>query len=118
MRPTSDIPGRSANCGPRSRQGFVLLSTAVAMVGVIGLLGLAVDVGRIYVTKSELQAYAGKVKQGRLRAFDMQCDQEKSRNIAERLAKEYRSMSRAEFDRSLSAIRAETRPPARYRCLL
>src|SRR5438309_7512500 len=58
MRAIPDIPRQRRNCRPQSRQGFVLLSTAVALVGVIGLLGLAVDAGRMYVTKSELQAYA------------------------------------------------------------
>src|SRR5579883_101448 len=48
-------PGKIAG---QNKEGFVLLSTAVALVGIIGLLGLAVDVGRMYVVKSELQAYA------------------------------------------------------------
>jgi len=58
MRVPGDITGQKRNCGAQARQGFVLLSTAVAMVAVIGLLGLAVDVGRMYIIKSELQAYA------------------------------------------------------------
>src|SRR6185312_13755462 len=58
MRAPGSIGGQKRNCGAQSREGFVLLSTAVAMVGVVGLLGLAVDVGRMYVVKSELQAYA------------------------------------------------------------
>src|SRR5690348_11198823 len=58
MRARGGIAGQNGNRGRQSREGFVLLSTAVAMVGVLGLLGLAVDVGRMYVVKSELQAYA------------------------------------------------------------
>jgi len=58
MRAPGDIAGQNGNGRAQSREGFVLLSTAVAMVGVIGLLGLAVDVGRMYVVKSELQTYA------------------------------------------------------------
>lgn len=44
--------------GKSHTKGFVLLSTAVAIVTVIGFLGLAVDAGRLYVIKSELQTYA------------------------------------------------------------
>jgi len=40
------------------------------MVGVIGLLGLAVDVGRMYVVKSELQAYADNAALAATSALD------------------------------------------------
>jgi hypothetical protein len=68
------------------------------------------------ITKADLQAYADKDRPGRLRAFDIHCDAASARNMAESLAEEYRSKSPAEFDRSLEAIRAETRPPAHYPC--
>jgi uncharacterized membrane protein len=38
--------------------GFVLLSAAAALILLLGMCGLAVDVGRMYITKNETQAYA------------------------------------------------------------
>jgi hypothetical protein len=40
------------------RRGFVLLTSAAAMIGLLLLIGLAVDVGRIYVARGELQVFA------------------------------------------------------------
>jgi Flp pilus assembly protein TadG len=40
------------------KRGFVLLVTAVAMFVLVGMLGLAVDLGRVYIIKNEAQAYA------------------------------------------------------------
>src|SRR5215467_14184638 len=42
----------------KKRRGFVLLVTAAAMMVLIGMLGLAVDLGRVYIVKSEAQAFA------------------------------------------------------------
>jgi Flp pilus assembly protein TadG len=42
----------------RSRQsGFVLITMAAACIAMLGALGLAVDMGRIFIAKSETQAY-------------------------------------------------------------
>lgn len=41
-----------------SEEGFVLLSAAAALILLLGMCGLAVDVGRMYITKNEAQAYA------------------------------------------------------------
>jgi hypothetical protein len=65
--------GRLYVPGPRSgpgREGFVLISTAVSILAVIGLLGLAIDVGRMYVVKSELQAYADQAAMAAAYALD------------------------------------------------
>src|SRR4051812_34763190 len=44
--------------GRRGRQsGFVLVTMAVAAIALIGILGLAVDVGRMFIAKNETQAY-------------------------------------------------------------
>ena len=43
---------------PNCRRGFVLLSFGVSLVVIVAMLGLAVDVGHLYVAKSELQGYA------------------------------------------------------------
>ncbi len=40
------------------RRGFVLLSFGVSLVVIIAMLGLAVDVGHLYIAKAELQGYA------------------------------------------------------------
>jgi hypothetical protein len=43
---------------PRCSRGFVLLTTAVSLIGLLALLGLAIDVARIYVARGELQVFA------------------------------------------------------------
>ena len=47
---------RRHNCSPE--RGFTLLTTGVCLVAMVGVLGLAVDVGRLYVVRNEIQAYA------------------------------------------------------------
>jgi Flp pilus assembly protein TadG len=44
--------------GRRRRRGFALVTAAVCLVGMVAMLGLAVDVGRMYVVRNEAQAYA------------------------------------------------------------
>ena len=39
------------------RRGFTLLATGVCLVAMIGGLGLAADLGRLYIVRNELQAY-------------------------------------------------------------
>ena len=41
----------------RARKGFALLATAACLFAMVGMLGLAADVGRMYIVKSEMQAY-------------------------------------------------------------
>jgi Flp pilus assembly protein TadG len=44
---------------PASRdRGFVLIATAAAAIVILGMLGLCVDLARMYVTKNELQNFA------------------------------------------------------------
>lgn len=43
---------------PSGKRGFVLITTGVCILAMLGMLGLAVDLGRIYIVKSETQAYA------------------------------------------------------------
>src|SRR5438094_6958629 len=43
---------------PSSEQGFTLLASAVCSVVLIAAAGLAVDIGRMYITKNEAQSYA------------------------------------------------------------
>ncbi|SRR5579885_1740926 len=41
----------------KMNRGFVLVTTALCIIGLLGALGLAVDLGRVFITKSELQVY-------------------------------------------------------------
>jgi len=41
-----------------NKRGFVVLVTAVSLIVLIGMLGLAVDLGRVYIVKNEAQAFA------------------------------------------------------------
>lgn len=38
-------------------RGFALIATAVSLVAIIGIAGVSVDLGRMYIVKSELMAY-------------------------------------------------------------
>jgi Flp pilus assembly protein TadG len=46
---------RSSNAGER---GFVLIAFAVCAVVLFGMAGLAIDLGRMYITKNEAQSFA------------------------------------------------------------
>ena len=39
-------------------EGFVLITTAVCLIAMIGIAGLAIDLGRTYIAKNESQTYA------------------------------------------------------------
>ncbi len=41
----------------KSQRGFVLIVTAISMTLLLGLAGLGIDVGRMYVIRGELQAF-------------------------------------------------------------
>jgi uncharacterized membrane protein len=42
----------------RSKRGFVLIATCVALIFLMAVAGLGIDIGRMYLIKSELQAFA------------------------------------------------------------
>jgi Flp pilus assembly protein TadG len=45
--------------GPHSKErGYVLIALSLGLVFILGMAGLAVDIGRMYVTKSEAQSFA------------------------------------------------------------
>jgi Flp pilus assembly protein TadG len=46
-----------APCRSGPERGFVLVTLAVAAIALIGVLGIAVDIGRMFITKNETQAY-------------------------------------------------------------
>ena len=39
-------------------RGFTLVASAICVVALFGAAGLAVDIGRMYITKNEAQSYA------------------------------------------------------------
>src|SRR5437899_11778597 len=39
------------------RKGFTLIATGLCIASLLGMLGLAVDLGRVYITKNETQSY-------------------------------------------------------------
>ena len=46
-----------AGCREGRERGFVLVTMAVAAIALIGVLGLAVDLGHMFISKNETQAY-------------------------------------------------------------
>lgn len=44
--------------GHSKRKGYVLIATCSAMVVMTGVAGVAVDIGRLYIAKSEIQSFA------------------------------------------------------------
>lgn len=56
----ADIGGKSMphpDGGRSSRRGYVLVALSLGLVFILGMAGLAVDVGRMYIAKSEAQSY-------------------------------------------------------------
>src|SRR5438046_725991 len=52
------IPRNRAAGGRYGQQrGFVLITMAVAAVALIGVVGVAVDMGRMFIAKNETQSY-------------------------------------------------------------
>jgi Flp pilus assembly protein TadG len=49
---------RRPACGRTSRRGFSLLTTTVCLLVLIGIAGLGLDLGRMYIAKNELQGFA------------------------------------------------------------
>src|ERR1700730_6861090 len=48
---------RSAGRGSGER-GFALIATAFGLVAIVGVAGISVDLGRMYIAKNELMAYS------------------------------------------------------------
>jgi len=51
-------PNISRICRSRTRRGFVLVTMALTTVGILGVVGLAVDIGRMLIAKNETQVYS------------------------------------------------------------
>jgi Flp pilus assembly protein TadG len=52
------------------RRGFVLVTMALISAGVFGVVGLAVDIGRMFIAKNELQVYCDSAAVAAAQALD------------------------------------------------
>ena len=67
----------------RSKKGFVLIVTCIVLAILMAFAGLGVDIGRMYVIKSELQAFADAAALNAAMQLD---DTERARTAAAQLA--------------------------------
>jgi hypothetical protein len=51
-------PDRNVNRRTVRRRGFVLVTMAATSIAMLGAMGLAVDLGRVFIVKNEVQSYA------------------------------------------------------------
>jgi len=65
-RESAAIPTRRRG----QRQGFVLVTMAIAAIALIAVLGLAVDVGRMFIAKNETQTYCDSASLAAALALD------------------------------------------------
>ena len=42
----------------RAIRGYIMVATALSLPFLLGVTGLAIDIGRMYITKDEAQAFA------------------------------------------------------------
>src|SRR5437764_1045350 len=54
----------------RKKRGFVLVTMAVVAVAMVGAMGVGIDVGRMFITKHEIQAFADSAALGAVLALD------------------------------------------------
>lgn len=62
----------SGNSSRRARRqrGYILVATALSIPFLLGVSGLAIDIGRMYITKSEAQAFADSASLAAARELD------------------------------------------------
>ena len=41
----------------KNRKGFTLIATGFCVISLVGMLGLALDLGRVYISKNETQSF-------------------------------------------------------------
>ena len=54
----------------RGKQGYILVATALSIPFLLGVSGLSIDIGRMYITKSEVQAFADSAALAAARELD------------------------------------------------
>jgi Flp pilus assembly protein TadG len=60
------IPSRRAD----RRRGYILVATALSIPFLLGVCGLSIDIGRMYITKTEAQAFADSASLAAARELD------------------------------------------------
>lgn len=71
----------------RAEGGFVVIATAISMTLLLGLAGLAIDLGRMYVIRSELQSFTDAAALAAARELDgTAAGFDRARSAAARLA--------------------------------
>jgi Flp pilus assembly protein TadG len=81
QRPTSPFAKKP------EQQGFVLIATSIAVMLLIGLAGLGIDIGRMYLIRAELQSFTDAAALTAALALDgTAADPARARTDAQRLA--------------------------------
>src|SRR5260370_39929186 len=75
------------DCRRKSEKGFVLIVACMALTLLLGFAALGIDIGRMYVIKSELQAFTDAAALSAALALDgSSTGPERARDAAVRLA--------------------------------
>lgn len=69
-----------------AQQGFVLIVTGIALTLLIGVAALAVDLGRLYVIRAELQSFTDAAALTAARDFAAAASMDRARADAQKLA--------------------------------
>jgi uncharacterized membrane protein len=54
----------------RGRRGYILIMTSLSLTFLLGICGLAIDIGRMYIAKNEAQAYTDSAALAAARKLD------------------------------------------------
>src|SRR5690349_783791 len=57
MSTRREIMNRRTQRHRSSERGFALIATALGLLAIVGMAGITVDLGRMYIAKNELMAY-------------------------------------------------------------
>ena len=54
----------------RSERGYILIATSLSIIFLLGVLGLALDIGRMFVAKNEAQVYVDSASSAPAKQLD------------------------------------------------
>lgn len=98
------------------RRGFVLIVTTIALAILLGLAGIIVDAGRMYVIKSELQAFTDAASLNAAMQLDgTRAGQEKARRAANEMAEGEHAMKWDMGSRPIGDIQVYFEKPGQVR---
>lgn len=101
------------------RKGFVLIVTTIALAILLGLAAIIVDAGRMYVIKSELQAFTDAASLSAAMQLDgTPAGQEKARKAARELAEGDHPMKWDMGSRPIGDIKMYFDQPAQVRVVV